>query len=323
MEISDVRIRHVRDAGDSLKAFCTITFDDDFVVRDLKIVEGTSGLFVAMPSRKLSEFCPGCGSKNHLRARFCNNCGEKLPSASVPTDAEGRPRLHTEIAHPINTKFREHLQQRVIEAYLADVEQEGSAPEKEDTAGEKRVKPRSEYNALIADLDKGGGDSDRFPRRRGGRDRWERDSEGGRPAEPSKREEAPRRGRPAEPSKREEAPRRGRRGGRRGREAEPAPAEAVAPDKREETAVVKPKAVEAKPEEGTGFGAGLFDSANSSPEPEPAVTRKPARSKKPKVEAEPEPEPVEDQVQLSEEVDAVVEYEDSAGDTAAFGAGLS
>ena len=99
MEISDVRIRHVRDAGDSLKAFCTITFDDDFVVRDLKIVEGTSGLFVAMPSRKLSEFCPGCGHKNHLRARFCNNCGQKLPPVSIPKDAEGRPRLHTEIAH--------------------------------------------------------------------------------------------------------------------------------------------------------------------------------------------------------------------------------
>ncbi|NIO41765.1 MAG: stage V sporulation protein G, partial [Burkholderiales bacterium] len=59
----------MEESEDRLRAFCSITFDDCFVVRDLKIIEGNSGPFVAMPSRKLTSHCPECGSKNHLRAR--------------------------------------------------------------------------------------------------------------------------------------------------------------------------------------------------------------------------------------------------------------
>ena len=58
MDITEVRIKLMEDAGDRLRAFCSITFDDCFVVRDLKIIEGASGPFVAMPSRKLTSQCP-------------------------------------------------------------------------------------------------------------------------------------------------------------------------------------------------------------------------------------------------------------------------
>ena len=68
MEITEVRIKLMEEPGERLKAFCSITFDDCFVVRDLKIIEGTNGPFVAMPSRKLTSHCPRCGMKNHLRA---------------------------------------------------------------------------------------------------------------------------------------------------------------------------------------------------------------------------------------------------------------
>ena len=78
MEITEVRIKLTEDSDDRLQAFCSITFDDCFVVRDLKIIEGSSGPFVAMPSRKLTAHCPRCGCKNHLRAAFCNQCGGKL-----------------------------------------------------------------------------------------------------------------------------------------------------------------------------------------------------------------------------------------------------
>ena len=49
MDITEVRIKLMEDAGERLQAFCSITFDDAFVVRDLKIIEGTKGSFVAMP----------------------------------------------------------------------------------------------------------------------------------------------------------------------------------------------------------------------------------------------------------------------------------
>lgn len=54
MNITDVRIRKVSDEG-KMKAVVSITFDDEFVVHDIKIIEGQNGLFVAMPSRKLGE----------------------------------------------------------------------------------------------------------------------------------------------------------------------------------------------------------------------------------------------------------------------------
>ena len=54
MIITDVRIRKVADEG-KMKAIVSITFDDEFVVHDIKIIEGQNGLFVAMPSRKMNE----------------------------------------------------------------------------------------------------------------------------------------------------------------------------------------------------------------------------------------------------------------------------
>ena len=54
MEITDVRIRKISEEG-KMKAVVSITFDDEFVVHDFKIIDGQNGLFVAMPSRKMGE----------------------------------------------------------------------------------------------------------------------------------------------------------------------------------------------------------------------------------------------------------------------------
>ena len=54
MIITDVRIRKVTDEG-KMKAIVSITFDNEFVVHDIKIIEGQNGLFIAMPSRKMNE----------------------------------------------------------------------------------------------------------------------------------------------------------------------------------------------------------------------------------------------------------------------------
>lgn len=122
MEITEVRVKLMEDSDDRLQAFCSITFDNAFVVRDLKIIEGSSGPFVAMPSRKLTGHCHNCGSKNHLKAQYCNQCGARQREERATRDAEGRAKLYADIAHPVNSACREMIQARVIAEYRAEQE---------------------------------------------------------------------------------------------------------------------------------------------------------------------------------------------------------
>jgi len=85
MNITDVRV-HLRNREDHLKAFASITLDDAFAVKDLKVIEGARGLFVSMPSRKLPD-------------------GKYL-----------------DVAHPITKEMRDELQTRVLEAYQRALE---------------------------------------------------------------------------------------------------------------------------------------------------------------------------------------------------------
>ena len=135
MEITEVRVKLMDEPGERLQAFCSITFDDSFVVRDLKIIEGATGPFVAMPSRKLTAHCPQCGCKNHLRAAFCNQCGARLKEQQAIKDDEGRAKLYADIAHPINSTCREMIQGRVIRAFTEERSQSalpGYIPSYED-----------------------------------------------------------------------------------------------------------------------------------------------------------------------------------------------
>ncbi len=128
MQITEVRIKLMDDPHDRLQAFCSITLDSCFVIRDLKIIQGTKGPFVAMPSRKLSDRCPRCHAKNHLRALYCSQCGVRLGEERAEKDEEGRAKLYADIAHPINSECREMIQKRVLQAYdeeLIRAQQEG------------------------------------------------------------------------------------------------------------------------------------------------------------------------------------------------------
>jgi len=89
MEITEINI-NVR-SEEKLKAFVNITFDDVFVVRGLKVIQGNSGLFVCMPSRKM------------------------------PDGA------YKDIAHPIRNEFRQQLEQMILEEYNRLLESEDSA----------------------------------------------------------------------------------------------------------------------------------------------------------------------------------------------------
>ena len=125
MELTEVRINLCDNKGSRLKAFCSLTFDDTFVIRDVKLIDGNDGLFLAMPSRKLSDHCPACNEKNHLRARFCNNCGRRLDAERYQQyrNGNGTPRLklHADIAHPINARARRQIEERVLSAFHDEV----------------------------------------------------------------------------------------------------------------------------------------------------------------------------------------------------------
>lgn len=98
MNITDVRVRKVAKEG-KMKAVVSITIDEEFVVHDIKVIEGEKGLFIAMPSRKA-------------------------------TDGEYR-----DIAHPINSATREKIQSMILGRYDEVMAQEAEAPEpREDAA---------------------------------------------------------------------------------------------------------------------------------------------------------------------------------------------
>ncbi len=87
MQITDIRIRRVSSAG-RMKAVVSVTFDDQFVVHDIKVVEGNNGYFVAMPSRK--------GADGEFR----------------------------DVAHPIKTETRNMIQTAILDQYNAQIAEE-------------------------------------------------------------------------------------------------------------------------------------------------------------------------------------------------------
>lgn len=137
MEITEVRIFLRDNPATKLRAYATITFDNAFVVRNIKVIEGNKGLFVAMPSRRIEEPCSKCGAKNSLRSKYCNQCGSQLPPREPAMAPESgrvaggakpeRQSEHRDIAHPINMETREYIQKKILDAYEAEKGVKGSA----------------------------------------------------------------------------------------------------------------------------------------------------------------------------------------------------
>jgi stage V sporulation protein G len=135
MEITEVRVFLKEGQDKKLKAYATLTFDKAFVVRNVKVIEGNKGLFVAMPSRRLKDPCPKCNFKNVLRSKYCNQCGAPLPqtdhrqpAAVTGPDDTQRQSEHKDIAHPITAEFREYIQKKVLEAFESEKKKGPSSP---------------------------------------------------------------------------------------------------------------------------------------------------------------------------------------------------
>ena len=121
IDVTEVKIKIIEN-NDKLKGFCSIIFNNCFVVRDMKLIGGDNGLFIAMPSRRIMEKCVSCGSKNHARAKFCNECGSALVEVNLPQTSDGRYTLFADIAHPINASFRSQIEKAILAEYKVELE---------------------------------------------------------------------------------------------------------------------------------------------------------------------------------------------------------
>jgi stage V sporulation protein G len=128
MEITEIRVFIKEGHDKKLKAYTTVTFDNAFVVRNIKVIQGSGGLFIAMPSRKVKTQCLKCHFKNEVGSKFCNKCGVELPVDQQP-DMEDAKSEHRDIAHPITKEFREYLQNKILSAYTREIEKGPSAGE--------------------------------------------------------------------------------------------------------------------------------------------------------------------------------------------------
>lgn len=136
MEITEVRVSLRESEGKRLKAYATVTFDNSFVIRNIKVIEGNNGLFVAMPARKLKQFCPRCGKKVDVGSQYCNHCGVQLPPPPRESE-ESRQTTHQDLAHPINQEFRDYLQSKVLDAYHQEKTSSGQEVTSKEAAAEE------------------------------------------------------------------------------------------------------------------------------------------------------------------------------------------
>lgn len=125
MEITDIRIKLAAEKVGRLKAFVSVVFDDQFIVHDIKIIEGRGRpgappeMFLSMPSHQIADRCPSCDCKNHLRARYCSDCGRPLnPARAYASLQPGElVRWRIDMANPLDREFRQRLTQTVLDSY--------------------------------------------------------------------------------------------------------------------------------------------------------------------------------------------------------------
>lgn len=157
MEVTEVKIKLVPQSDNKLLAFASITIDRCFVIRDIKIIQGKAAYFVAMPSRKITDHCSKCGAKNHLQAAFCNQCGKPQDRSRTRSDARGRAKLHADIAHPINARCRQCVQDAILKGFEEEVARSklpGYVPAvMDDDAGPDDVEVHAELGTQTASAD--------------------------------------------------------------------------------------------------------------------------------------------------------------------------
>lgn len=124
IDVTEVRIRLVfGEDGRKLLAYASIVIDDALVVRDLKILNISGRLLVAMPARMVTDHCPACNTVNAILARYCCHCGTRREDDRAVPDADtGRLRVWGDVAYPLCRAARRVVDRAVLDAYHAEVD---------------------------------------------------------------------------------------------------------------------------------------------------------------------------------------------------------
>lgn len=109
MLITDIRVKLVPDG--MVLAYVTITFDDQFVVHDIRIIKKDDSYFVAMPEKERRYPCPSCKKRNLHQQKFCGFCATPLP------DPDPTIMRFLDIAHPIDNNYRKQISEKIIATY--------------------------------------------------------------------------------------------------------------------------------------------------------------------------------------------------------------
>lgn len=146
MKIREVRVDLVpTERRSRLLAYVSITMESpplEFAIRDIRIITGRDGPFIAMPSRKNADHCVECNYKNHLTAKFCNECGVRQPPGRLDClkckgggyneigeecnhcGGSGDARLFFDICFPTNRETRVIMDDAILNEYRRIVELE-------------------------------------------------------------------------------------------------------------------------------------------------------------------------------------------------------
>ncbi len=120
MNITKVEITPAPYEDPKFMGYANIVIDDDFIIKDIKIIKSLKGYFIAMPSREKTDRCPECSAHNSLRNMFCGACGVQLPEINEEINSRNS-RLYQDVAHPINPATREQIESMVIESYFQKI----------------------------------------------------------------------------------------------------------------------------------------------------------------------------------------------------------
>ena len=115
-QITDVRISLNPYEKTKLRAVASMTLDNVFVVKDIKVIDGRKGLFVAMPCTQITKKCRGCKSNNPVSNKFCANCGKEFKNDRRLTLVR-RKEDYRDIAHPICKDCRKYIEDTIVSAY--------------------------------------------------------------------------------------------------------------------------------------------------------------------------------------------------------------
>lgn len=132
-EVAEVKLTEIKitlnenRSNPTLLGFASITLDDQFAIRDIKILYSSQKgcRFLAMPSRRIMDNCPKCEKRNWVQAKYCNFCGIDMGEPEVGKRSDA----YEDVAFPISRTVRDFIEAQVMQEYGRIIEEQKDTQE--------------------------------------------------------------------------------------------------------------------------------------------------------------------------------------------------